>query len=92
MICLGAFGWSTSVSCQRQSLFVKSAELARVRRELDSLPTVDQLENLGASKRVGSLHDVWTDCDPADQRDLLRLRVREVQVDVVTGRAVSLLS
>ena len=64
----------------------------RVRRALDSLPTVDQLENLGSSKRIGSLHDVWTQSDPADQRDLLRLRVREVQGDVVTGRAVSLLS
>lgn len=66
------------------------AELARIRRELDSLPTLDQLENLGsASELVRSLHDVWPESDPADQRDLLRLMVREVQVDVATGRVVS---
>jgi len=67
------------------------SELGRVRRELDSLPTIDQLENLGAaSDTIRSLHDVWPESDPTDQRDLLRIMLRDVRVDVALGRIVSL--
>ncbi len=69
-----------------------NAELARIRREIDSLPTEDQLENLKTSAElVVTMGKAWESADPEDQRDLIRLMFREVHVDVTTGRIVSLI-
>jgi len=65
-------------------------ELSRIRRELDNLPTRDQLESLKASADlVTSLGETWDQAERVDQRDLLRLIFREVQIDVMSGRVVS---
>lgn len=67
------------------------AELARVRAELEELPTYDQLENLRhAAITAQTLPQLWPHASPEDQRDLLRTMLREVKVDVITGRIVSL--
>jgi hypothetical protein len=69
-----------------------NAELARIRREIDSLPTEDQLENLKTSAElVVTMGKAWESAAPEDQRDLIRLMFREVHVDVTTGRIVSLI-
>jgi len=67
------------------------AELARIRAALEELPTYDQLENLRqAAATAQTLPELWPQASPEDQRDLLRLMLREVRVDVITGRVVSL--
>jgi hypothetical protein len=67
------------------------AELGRLRRELESLPTFDQLEGLKAAvSLVSTLQTGWANATPTDQRDLLRLMLRDVTVDVTTGRVVTL--
>lgn len=65
--------------------------LARVRRELDALPTLEQLEGLkAAASLVSTLQTGWASATPLEQRDLLRLMLREVTVDVRNGRIVTL--
>jgi site-specific DNA recombinase len=66
-------------------------ELDRIRRELETLPSTDDLLHIRhAADLLGSLADVWDEADPADQRDLIRLMLREVHVDVVQGRVLFL--
>lgn len=65
-------------------------ELSRIRRQLNSLPTYDQIESLRTTaKAIKDLHDVWENADPIDQRDLLRLIINEISVDVPNGRVVT---
>lgn len=67
------------------------AEMNRIRRELDNMPGYDELESLrGAVAAVKDLHETWEQADSVDQRDLLRLMLRQVEVDVPNGRVVSI--
>jgi len=66
-------------------------EMDRVRRESANLPTYDQIETLKiTAKTIGQLYQIWEKADPGDQRDLLRLMLREVRVDVPNGRITSI--
>ena len=70
-------------------LYKKEAE--RIRRELDNIPTYDQLDGLKSTILVvKSLHETWGKAEPADRRDLLRLMLRKVWVDVTEDRLVAL--
>ena len=66
-------------------------EMDRIRRENASLPTYDQIETIRVTgKAIEDLYQVWETADEADQRDLLRLMLREVRVDVCNGRITSI--
>ena len=66
-------------------------EMNRIRRESIALPTNDQIESLKVTaKTIGDLYQIWEDAEPGDQRDLLRLMLREVRVDVPNGRITSI--
>ncbi len=70
-------------------LYKKESE--RIRRELDNIPTYDQLDGLKSTILVvQSLHETWGKAEPADRRDLLRLMLRKVWVDVTEDRLVAL--
>jgi len=67
------------------------SELARIRRDLANLPTYDQLENMShAAETIQSLREIWGKASPAEKRDLVRLILHEVAVDVPHGRVVAL--
>lgn len=69
-------------------IYKKEAE--RIRRELDNIPTYDQLEGLQSTLSiVKNLYDTWEQSEPADRRDLLRLMLRKVSVDVEQSRMVA---
>jgi site-specific DNA recombinase len=66
-------------------------EMDRIRRESTALPTHDQIESLKVTaKTIGDLYQIWESADSGDQRDLLRLMLREVRVDVPNGRITSI--
>ncbi len=66
-------------------------ELARIRRQLADLPSPANLETLGyAADIIEELAEVWDDADKEDRRDLLRIAVRAVKVDVPQGRLVTI--
>jgi site-specific DNA recombinase len=66
-------------------------EMDRIRRENAALPTYDQIESLKVTaKTIGDLYQIWETAEPGDQRDLLRLMLREVRVDVPNGRITSI--
>jgi len=66
-------------------------ELDRIRRESTALPTHDQIESLKVTAQtIGDLYQIWESADSGDQRDLLRLMLREVRVDVPNGRITSI--
>ena len=65
-------------------------EMDRIRRETASLPTYDQIETLRTTaSAISDLASIWKMGDAGDQRDLLRLMLREVKVDVPNGRITS---
>jgi DNA invertase Pin-like site-specific DNA recombinase len=65
-------------------------ELSRIRRQLTELPTPADLEAVErAATMLKELTEVWDEAEPADRRDLLRLAVREVKVDVPQGRVAT---
>ena len=67
------------------------SEMTRIRRELDSIPGYDELENLRAIvASIEDLSETWARAEPADQRDLLRLMFRKVIVDVPLKRVVAI--
>lgn len=67
------------------------AEMERIRRALDQMPTEDEMVALRqAGELLSELSDVWDEADPGDQRDLMRLMLREMQVDVAQDRIVLL--
>lgn len=67
------------------------AEMDRIRREIDNLPTYDQIETIRITgQAVANLYQVWETANKEDQRDLLRLILREVRVDVPSGRITSI--
>jgi DNA invertase Pin-like site-specific DNA recombinase len=66
-------------------------ELERIRRQLNNIPTIDQIENLRASATaIQDLPEIWRSADAFDRRDLVRLMLREVRVDVPNGRVVAI--
>jgi site-specific DNA recombinase len=66
-------------------------ELEQIRIELEQIPTEDDLLQIQqAAQLLGTLADVWDDAEPADQCDLIRLMLRDVQVDVAQGRLLFL--
>ncbi|MCJ7434853.1 MAG: recombinase family protein [Anaerolineales bacterium] len=66
-------------------------EMDRIRRESAALPTNDQIESLKVTAQtIGDLYQIWESAEPGDQRDLLRLMLREVRVDVPNGRITSI--
>ncbi|RLC78739.1 MAG: hypothetical protein DRJ03_24745 [Chloroflexi bacterium] len=66
-------------------------ELEQVRQAIAQLPSEDDLGQIQqAADILDSLSDVWDEADLADQRDLIRLMLQKVQVDVVQGRLLLL--
>ena len=62
-------------------------ELERLRRELEGLPSEEDLVQVKqAATLLDSLSEVWDDAEVDDQRDLTHLMLREAQVDVAQGR------
>ena len=60
---------------------IYNQNLNGIRRELDNLPTPDQLASLRSTvNAIVSIKELWRDADPADQRDLIRLLFREVRI------------
>ena len=67
------------------------AEMDRIRREIDTLPTYDQIETIRITgQAIENLYQVWETATKEDQRDILRLILREVRVDVPSGRVTSI--
>jgi len=74
-----------------EDLDLYKKESARIRRELDNIPTYDQLEGLQSTiSVVKNLHEIWAQAEPADRRDLLRLMLRKVWLDVDKDRLVAI--
>lgn len=66
-------------------------ELARIRRQLADLPSPANLETLGyAAEIIEELAEVWDEADKEERRDLLRLAVETVKVDVPQARVVTI--
>ena len=74
-----------------EDLDIYRRELARIRRELDALPPDDNLAQIRrAAQLLDSLAEVWDAAEPEDQKEMVRLMLREVHVDVVQGRILFL--
>jgi hypothetical protein len=66
-------------------------ERRRIQREPAELPAAAEIHGVGfATGVIEELTDTWDDADLVDQRDLLRLAVRQIKVDVVQGRVVTI--
>lgn len=65
-------------------------ELNRVERELNDLPALDDLQSMQISAElIQNLAHTWDVAELVDRRDLLRIIVRDVKVDVAQARLVS---
>ena len=74
-----------------EDMDVYKQAMARIQRELDSIPTYDQLEGLKSTiLAVQDLYETWEDAEPVDQRDLMRMMFQNVWVDVQVRRVVAL--
>ena len=65
-------------------------EKRRIERELKALPPPDMVSIERAAGVLEQLNEVWDDAELEDRRDLLRLAVKEVQIDVGQGRIAAL--
>lgn len=65
-------------------------DVTRIQRELDSLPTGDLTAISEAAEILENLAYAWEQADMIIKRDLLRLVLRQVEVDVQQGRIISL--
>jgi hypothetical protein len=66
-------------------------ELKQIRQELEALPSEDDLFHIHqAAHLLESLAEVWDEADPTDRRDLVRLMLRKVEIDVVQKRVLFL--
>lgn len=66
-------------------------QMERIRREISGLPTYDQIETIRITgKAIQDLYQTWSTANQEDQRDLLRLILREVRVDVPNGRITAI--
>ena len=62
-------------------------ELARIRRETEQLPSESDLAQIQhAASIIRSIGDVWDQASEEEQRDLVRLMLQEVHVDVANSR------
>ncbi|MEA3350738.1 MAG: recombinase family protein, partial [Chloroflexota bacterium] len=74
-----------------EDLEIYKQAIARISRDLDSIPTYDQLEGLKSTiVAVQDLYETWDEAAPVDQRDLMRLMFRKAWVDVPGQRVVAL--
>ena len=65
-------------------------ELNRIRRELADLPGPEELTAIEhAADLIEELWQVWDEAEKEDRRDLLRLALRDVRIDVLQSRVVS---
>jgi DNA invertase Pin-like site-specific DNA recombinase len=66
-------------------------QLDRIKRALDQVPTEDEMAEIRqAADLLESLTEVWDEAEPGEQRDLMRLILREMPVDVTQDRIVTL--
>lgn len=66
-------------------------ELARIQRQLGELPPEDDFSTLTyAAELLEHLATVWDAAELSDRRDLLRLALKEVRVDVTQHRVATL--
>ncbi len=66
-------------------------ERTRIQRELAELPAAAEIQGVGfATGVIEELTDTWDDAELIDRRDLLRLALRQIKVDVVQGRVVTI--
>jgi site-specific DNA recombinase len=63
---------------------------ARIQRELDALPVGDLEAIEDAAETLEMLGEVWDEADLATKRDLLRLVLQQVEIDVQQGRVAGL--
>ena len=74
-----------------EDLEVYSQEMARIARQLAELPAPGDLEGLeNAAQMLSQLSAVWDEATLIERRDLLRIALREVKVDVPQARLVTL--
>jgi DNA invertase Pin-like site-specific DNA recombinase len=67
-----------------------TGELSRIQRQLAELPAPADMEAIEqAATMLGELAEIWDETDSVDRRDLLRLAIREVKVDVPQGRVAT---
>ncbi len=65
--------------------------LRQIRRELDQLPSEDELYQIEqAAQYLESLSEIWDESEEKDKKELLDLMLREVQVDVAQTRLLLL--
>lgn len=66
-------------------------EQARIERELAELPGESDLAAIErAARMLEELAEVWDSAEEADRRDLLRIALREVKVDMSQGRVATI--
>jgi hypothetical protein len=65
-------------------------EARRIQRELERLPTADMESIAWAAGTLESMAEVWDAATLEEQRDLVRLALREVQIDVEQQRVSGL--
>ncbi len=66
-------------------------EQTRIRRELSELPAPADLEAVErAAAMLEELAQIWDQAELVDRRDLLRIALREVKVDVPQGRVTTI--
>ncbi|MEA3310162.1 MAG: hypothetical protein U9Q70_11725, partial [Chloroflexota bacterium] len=70
---------------------VYTTEQARIKRQLAQLPLAGDLDTLtNAAQLLDELAAIWDDSELIERRDLLRLALQEVKIDVPQARVVSL--
>jgi hypothetical protein len=73
-----------------EDMDIYNKESSRIQRELDNIPTYDQLEGLRSTVEVmTNLHEIWDHAVKSDQHDLAQLIFRKIWVDVEESRVVA---
>jgi site-specific DNA recombinase len=66
-------------------------KLAQVRQELAALPELEKVEEVDqATLVIEELLEIWDEAEKVERRDLLRLAVQKIAVDVPQSRLVSI--
>lgn len=72
-----------------QDIYVE--EKARIERELAELPTPADLDTIEyAAATIKELAEVWDDAEKEERRDLLRIALRDIKVDMSQGRVTTI--
>ena len=70
---------------------VYTTEQARIKRQLAALPLAGDLDALqGAAEMLVELAAIWDDSELVERRDLLRLALQKVELDVPQARVVAI--